>query len=68
MISTNAIRAFSDKIRASQGVRQPGIQLSSQEAKNLNAEIHTLLALLVQLQANQQQPNEISVEVRADGF
>lgn len=52
-LSTNAIRAFAEKIRASHGIRQPGIQLSHQEAKNLNHEIQMLLAVVVEIQSQE---------------
>jgi|APGre2960657423_1045063.scaffolds.fasta_scaffold297554_2 hypothetical protein len=67
MINTNAIRAFNDKIRAMNAVKANQLVLAAQDARNLNHELETLLALIVQLQ-NQQQTGELSVEIKSQGF
>ena len=67
MINTNAIRAFNDKIRAMYAVKANQLVLAAQDARNLNHELETLLALIVQLQ-NQQQTGELSVEIKSQGF
>lgn len=50
MPSTNAIRAFADKLRAAQIGKTAQISLTVQEARNLNHEIEILLALLIEQQ------------------
>lgn len=67
-LSTNAIRAFAEKIRASNGIRQPGIQLSHQEAKNLNHEIQMLLAVVVEIQSERSTENAVQVELVGGTF
>ena len=68
-LSTNAIRAFADKIRASQGIRQANIQLTVQEAKNLNHEIQMLMAIVLETQSQDQLPaSPIAIEIRGSSF
>jgi hypothetical protein len=67
MVNTNAIRAFNDKIRAMNASKATQLVLAAQDARNLNHELETLLAMLVQLQ-NQQQTGELTVEIKSQGF
>lgn len=66
MPSTNAIRAFADKVRAAQISKTGQIALTVQEARNLNHEIEILLALLIEQKENSTQPSNMTVEVRPD--
>lgn len=52
MPSTNAIRAFADKIRAANASNAKQVNLTLQEARNLNHEIEIVLALIVEQQGN----------------
>lgn len=65
-ISTNAIRNFNDRVRGLSGTTKD-ISLSAQDAKNLNAEIQNLLALLVELQ-DLAETGKVTVEVTANKF
>jgi hypothetical protein len=53
-ISTNAIRAFADKVKNSKG----DINLTAQEARNLNHEISKLTAYILEIQNTQQVSQE----------
>ena len=50
MPSTNAIRSFADKVRAASTSNSKQVILTLPEARNLNHEIETLLALLIESQ------------------
>ena len=52
MPSTNAIRAFADKVRAASTSNAKQVVLTLQEARNLNHEIEIVLALIVEQQGN----------------
>ena len=67
MASTNAIRAFSDKVRAVSASKSNVLQMSLPEARNLNHEIEQLLALLVELQS-QGTSGEIVVQIGPEKF
>lgn len=67
MINTNAIRSFSDKVRALSSTKATSITLTAQDARNINHEIQTLLALLVELQ-NQAQGQPVEVELTGKKF
>ena len=54
MPSTNAIRAFADKVRAASAANSKQITLTLQEDRNLNHEIEIVLALIVEQQGNSQ--------------
>lgn len=66
-ISTNAIRAFADKVRAMSASKTASITLSAADSRNLNHEIEMLLALLVELQT-QGSAGEIQVDVKSSRF
>ena len=66
MISTNYIRGFADKVRASSGSNKD-LVLSVLEARNLNHEIQQLLARLVELQ-DLAEVGKIEVEVKSNKF
>lgn len=66
-ISTNAIRAFADKVRAMSASKTTSITLSAADSRNLNHEIEMLLALLVELQT-QGSAGEIQVDVKSGRF
>lgn len=66
MINTNAIRAFNEKIKASQ--KMPNICMSMTDAKNLSYEITALLAYLIEIQANNSQKNDFEVEISGGKF
>lgn len=67
MINTNAIRTFADKVRALSSTKANSITLTAQDARNINHEIQTLLALLVELQ-NQSQGQPVEVELTGKKF
>lgn len=64
MPSTNAIRAFADKVRAAQISKSAQISLTVQEARNLNHEIEILLALLIEQKESSPQTASMTVEVK----
>lgn len=66
-ISTNAIRAFADKVRAIASSKTNSITLTAADSRNLNHEIQMLLALVVELQA-QGSSGDIQVEIKPDRF
>ena len=66
-ISTNAIRSFADKVRALAANKQSSLTLSATDARNLNHEIETLLALLVELQSLKEE-QAISIELKSNTF
>jgi len=63
MPSTNAIRAFADKLRAANASNAKQVALTLQEARNLNHEIEIVLALIVEQQGNGQNSDTI-VEIK----
>jgi len=67
MASTNAIRAFADKVRAASASKASSVILNPQEARNLNHEIEQLLALLVELQS-QGTGGDIVVDITGGKF
>lgn len=67
MASTNAIRAFADKVRAASAAKTANVTLTAQEARNLNHEIEQLLALLVELQS-QGPSGDLVVDVTGGKF
>jgi len=63
MPSTNAIRAFADKLRAANASNAKQVALTLQEARNLNHEIEIVLALIVEQQGTVQ-TGETTVEIK----
>lgn len=66
-ISTNAIRAFADKVRAMSASKTTSVTLSAIDSRNLNHEIETLLALLVELQS-QKNEQAVTIELKSNTF
>lgn len=66
MISTNAIRNFSDRVRGLSGHNKE-ITLTAQDAKNLNHEIQNLMAKLLELQ-EAAETGKIQVEFSSNKF
>lgn len=66
MISTNAIRNFADRVRATQGSNKDLI-LKPQEARLLNHEIQQLMARLIELQ-EASETGKIEVELNGTKF
>lgn len=63
MPSTNAIRAFADKLRAANASNAKQVILTLQEARNLNHEIEIVLALIVEQQGSAQTEDTV-VEIK----
>ena len=63
MPSTNAIRAFADKLRAANASNAKQVTLTLQEARNLNHEIEIVLALIVEQQGTAQ-TGDTTVEIK----
>lgn len=68
MINTNAIRSFSEKVRALSSTKATNITLTAQDARNINHEIQTLLALLVELQNQNIPSHTLEVELTGKKF
>lgn len=66
MPSTNAIRAFADKVRAAHSAKSNSISMNMSEARNLNHEIEVLLALLVEQSSSASTAQDITLEVKSN--
>ena len=63
-ISTNAIRAFADKVRTLSMTNSKTLSMSQQEAKNLNHEIQQLMALIIESNSQPQDQGNTTLEIR----
>lgn len=64
-INLRAVQDFHQKVHVMNSSQQKELRLSSQEAKNLAAELSQLTALLVELQSDQ---TDYSVVIAGGGF
>ena len=68
MIKTNAIRAFSDKVRAVSASKAPQLQMTIQEANMLNYEIENLMAVLLETTSSTPATEAVDIEVIGTKF